>query len=51
MLTLYTFVPFRFGRFSGIVHLYYLFGIVFYAVYIFELIASRQTYLFWLSGI
>ena len=37
MMKIFSFIPFRLGRFSGLVHTYFLFGIVFYALFIFEI--------------
>lgn len=37
MMSIFSFVPFRLGRFSGLVHTYFLVGIVFYALFIFEI--------------
>lgn len=37
MMRIFSFVPFRLGRFSGLIHTYFLLGIVFYALFIFEI--------------
>jgi hypothetical protein len=36
-MKIFSFIPFRLGRFSGLVHTYFLIGIVFYALFIFEI--------------
>lgn len=36
MMPLFSFVSFRLGRFSGLIHTYFLIGIIFYALFIFK---------------
>jgi len=36
-MKIFSFIPFTIGRFSGIVHSYFLIGVVFFAVFIFSL--------------
>ncbi len=38
MANLYSFVPLRFGRFTGLVHTYFLFGIVSFGFFVIELL-------------
>lgn len=40
MMKIFSFVPLRMGRFSGLIHAYFLFGIVFYALFIFEMFSE-----------
>lgn len=37
MMKIFSFIPFRLGRFSGLIHTYFLLGIVFYGLFIFEI--------------
>jgi len=36
MITIFSFIPFRLGRFAGLVHSYFLVGIVFFGLFIFK---------------
>jgi hypothetical protein len=40
MLQIFTFVPLRMGRFTGLIHTYFLAGIVFFALFIFEIFSN-----------
>ena len=36
LMNIFSFIPIRLGRFSGIVHFYFLIGIIFYALFIYD---------------
>jgi len=36
MMRIFSFIPFRLGRFAGLIHTYFLIGIVFFALFIFK---------------
>lgn len=36
MMKIFSFVPFRMGRFTGLIHMYFLVGIVFFALFVFK---------------
>ena len=36
MMRIFSFIPFRLGRFAGLVHTYFLIGIIFFALFIFK---------------
>ena len=36
MMKIFSFIPFRLGRFAGLIHTYFLVGIIFFALFIFK---------------
>ena len=41
MMKIFSFIPFRLGRFAGLVHTYFLVGIIFFALFIFKSLTAQ----------